>query len=58
MESNVRGKHMSIRLTPKELDLIFRAAAKEHRPAANWARLVLLEACEERLRRAEDQETP
>lgn len=44
---HARGLRLSIRLTHEEKAMIIRAANKDCRTSADWARLVLLAACQE-----------
>lgn len=47
MSTTPRNKHLSIRFTPKEKEMINRAAALENRTAADFARLLILAHCQE-----------
>lgn len=42
-----RSKHLSIRFTQEELNLVRRTALTHNRKAADWARLLILDACRE-----------
>ena len=53
---STRSKHLSIRFTPDEKDLISRAAQGENRKPADWARLLILARCEEVFREQDKEE--
>lgn len=53
MSSRTRNKHLTIRLTPEEKEMVVRTASGESRTVADWARLTILAKCQELLHDAE-----